>query len=147
MEFRKITSGIQFYYSADRTLNVPTGYIESIITKKDISGSPILLIYTGLDDPTKVRHADVTAPITEDVDELRDVLLLWNSDILQKGEFVAIAGQTVFTTTFVLQTNVNFYINGVLQPSTSYTYTAGTHTLTWTGAAFVGAEEIVIETY
>jgi len=148
MEFVKINNGVQFYYSADRSLNVSTGKIDNIIVKNDISGNKVLLIYVGtMENPIKVEYSKVTSPVTADADELRGILLLWNNDILQKEEFTATAAQTVFTTTFVLQANVNFYIGGTLQPTFSYSYTSGTHTLTWSGAAFGGGEEVVIETW
>ena len=63
----------------------------------------------------------------------------------QLAPISATPGQTAFTSTVPFSTNVHVYIDGVRQPSTSYTFTPGGFTLTWTGAALIGNEEIILD--
>ena len=62
----------------------------------------------------------------------------------QSAPISGTAGQTSFTSTVPFSTNVQVYIDGVLQPTTSYSFSPGGFTLTWTGAALLGGEEIQI---
>lgn len=62
----------------------------------------------------------------------------------QLAPITAGAGQTAFVSTVPFSTNVQVYIDGVLQPTTSYSFSPGGFTLTWTGAGLQGGEEIIV---
>ena len=65
----------------------------------------------------------------------------------QSAPISATPGQTVFVSTVPFSTNVHVYIDGIRQPSSSYTFTPGGFTLTWTAAVLTGGEEIILDIF
>ena len=75
---------------------------------------------------------------------INTVISFPNYDGTQIPAISATAGQTDFVSTIPFSTHVDVYLNGVFQPSSSYSFTPGGFTLTWNGMALSGGEEFII---
>jgi len=144
-----LSDAVQFQFNADRLRRIAHGQILSANAHREIGtktwkitivcadGSRFTFKYKDLTTP-----AAVASPTTADVNQVTNLILVYNSGGGNKDIFYATAAQTTFTTTFVTGSNVDVYINGVLQ-SSGYSWTSGTTTVTFT-TVFGGGEEVII---
>ena len=156
MEIRRVNNGVEFWYGDERTFTEGFRQIKSILVRQDgatdTKGVKHYALYVNCShhDNWKIFYDQYdfpTYPNFSSPENLKDIILLWNSEELETNNYVAGVAQTNFVTSFILQQNVNFYVGGVLQSPTNYTWTVGTSTLVWTGAAFAGGESIIIQTW
>ena len=152
MIISKITNAVQFDWGV-RKRQVMTGHIKEVIPQQDNLNSSITRIFVLTDgsvadsaeNQIAFDYQDVTSPVTASPNELCDIIRVWNNPDMKGQVFVASAGQTLFTTSFALASNIDVYINGVLS-STGYTWTIGSNAVTFI-TPFLGGEEVIIKSY
>lgn len=148
MEITNTLGGVKFRWDFRRERVIPHGQI----TDCDLSIDNInpldyrFIVRSGASEREQhivFTYSSVTAPVTATASDLRDLILVYNMGAGNSQTYTAVAGQTVFTTTLPLGSNVFVFVNGALQAPATYAYVVGGVTVTF-GAAFVGGEQVII---
>jgi hypothetical protein len=117
----------------------------SAITPKHTKGR--ILIHMGGRQYYSIDYANVTAPVTANLNELYELLIAYQDTSGRSETYTMAASQTAIPTVMTLPGNVMIFKNGVYQGDTDsladYTVT-GVREITYSGRAFGGGEQITI---
>jgi hypothetical protein len=134
---------LKFSFNTERNRLITHGHILQCDAWRETTNKKWMIKVITADGARFIfKYEDVSSPTTTDAHDLANLILTYNSGGGDKQIYYATAGQTVFTTTFYLGSNVDVYINGAFQAA-GFTWTDGTTTVTF-ATPFTGGEEVII---
>jgi hypothetical protein len=138
-----LSDAIEFSFSTDRKRRIAHGGIAQANARREIGSKTWMIKIILMDgDSFQFKYSDVSSPSTGDAHALTNLILVYNSGGSNRNVFYATAGQAVFSTTFVMGSNIDAYVAGVMQAS-GFTWTVGGSTVTFS-TPFSGGEEVII---